>query len=117
MGDFDFSILHAYPWYLQKVALKALIAATPRGAACFVSDPYEGSVSDADIFERCGILNHIESGDVLLVHKGFTVQDLLLSRQATSKIPALLGNRDNLTSEEEMSTTRIAKGKNSRGTV
>ena len=23
MGDFDFSILHTYPWYLQKVALKA----------------------------------------------------------------------------------------------
>ena len=22
MGDFDFSILHTYPWYLQKVALK-----------------------------------------------------------------------------------------------
>ena len=24
MGDFDFSILHTYPWYLQKVALKFL---------------------------------------------------------------------------------------------
>ena len=22
LGDFDFSILHTYPWYLQKVALK-----------------------------------------------------------------------------------------------
>ena len=25
LGDFDFSILHTYPWYLQKVALKPLI--------------------------------------------------------------------------------------------
>ena len=24
LGDFDFSILHTYPWYLQKVALKKL---------------------------------------------------------------------------------------------
>ena len=22
LGDFDFSILHTHPWYLQKVALK-----------------------------------------------------------------------------------------------
>lgn len=48
---------------------------------------------------------------MLLVHKGFTLQDLLLSRQATSKIPALLGNRDNLTSEEEMSTTELQKAR------
>lgn len=53
--------------------MKGLIAVTPKGAACFVSDLYEGSVSDVDIFEKCGILQHIEPGDVLLVDKGFKV--------------------------------------------
>ena len=48
---------------------------------------------------------------MLLVDKGFTVQDLLLSRQATIKIPAFLGKRDSLTAEEEMSTRRIAKAR------
>ena len=91
--------------------MKALIAVTPKGAACFISDLYEGSVSDVDIFEKCGIIKHIEPGDVLLVDKEFTVQDLLLSRQATIKIPAFLGKRDSLTAEEEMSTQRIAKAR------
>ena len=90
--------------------MKALIAVTPKGAACFISDLYEGSVSDVDIFEKCGIIKHIEPGDVLLVDKGFTVQDLLLSQQATVKILAFLGKRDSITAEE-MSTWQIAKAR------
>ena len=39
------------------------------------------------------------------------MQDQLLSRQATIKIPAFLGKRDNLTKEEEMTTRRIAKAR------
>ena len=70
-----------------------------------------GKVSDVEIFERSGILNHIEPGDVLLLDKGFTVQDLLISRQATIKIHAFLGKRDSLIGEEEMSTRRIAKAR------
>ena len=102
---------NVYSSYKHHTTMKALIAVTPKGAACFVSDLFEGSVSDVDIFERCGIIKHIEPGDVLLVDKGFTVQDQLLSRQATIKIPAFLGKRDNLTKEEEMTTRRIAKAR------
>ena len=102
---------NVYSSYKHHTTMKALIAVTPKGAACFVSDLFEGSVSDVDIFERCGIIKHIEPGDVLLVDKGFTVQDQLLSRQATIKIPAFLGKRDNLTKEEGMTTRRIAKAR------
>ena len=87
--------------FIHHTTMKALIAVTPKGAACFISDLYEGSVSDVDIFEKCGIIKHIEPGDVLLDDKGFTVQDLLLSRQVTIKIPALLGKRDSLTAEKK----------------
>lgn len=102
---------NAFSFYKHHTTMKALIAVTPKGAACFVSDLYEGSVSDVEIFEKCGILQHIEPGDVLLVDKGFTVQDLLLTRQATIKIPAFLGKRANLTAEEEMDTRRVAKAR------
>ena len=102
---------NVYSSYKHHTTMKALIAVTPKGAACFISDLYEGSVSDVDIFEKCGIIKHIEPGDVLLVDKEFTVQDLLLSLQATIKIPAFLGKRDSLTAEEEMSTRQIAKAR------
>ena len=65
----------------------------------------------SEIQKRRNLLNHIEPGDVLLVDKGFTVQDLLLSRQATIKIPVFLGKRDSLTAGEEISTRRITKAR------
>ena len=97
--------------YKHHTTFKCLIAVNPNGAASFVSDLYEGAVSDVDIFEKCGILNHIEPGDALLVDKGFTVQSLLLPKKATIFIPPFLGKRDSFTKEEVILTKRIAKAR------
>ena len=51
--------------------MKCLIAVNPNGAACFVPDLFEGSISDVDIFEQCGILQHVNLKDSFLVDKGF----------------------------------------------
>ena len=63
--------------------MKCLIAVNPNGAACLISHLYEGSIDDITLFSQCGILNYINTGDSLLVDKGFTVQDLLTPHQAT----------------------------------
>ena len=34
--------------------MKCLIAVSPNGAACFVSDLYEGNIDDVEIFRQCG---------------------------------------------------------------
>ena len=36
LGDFDFFILHTYPWYLQKVALKISLSKS-NGVVCILS--------------------------------------------------------------------------------
>ena len=77
----------------------------------FISDLYEGSIDDVTLFEKCGILNHINPGDALLVDRGFTVQELLLSKQASIFIPPFLGGRERLTGEEELLTKKIAKAR------
>ena len=99
---------NTYSSYKHHCTMKCLIAVNPNGAACFVSDLYEGSIDDVSIFEQCGILSHINPGDSLLVHKGFTVQDLLLPKQATIYIPPFLGKRDSFTKEEIIQTKHIA---------
>ena len=76
-----------------------------------MSDLFEGRLSDVRIFEQCGILEHINQGDVLLVDKGFTVQDLLLPKMATIQIPTFLGKRDGFTKEEVLMNKRIAKAR------
>ena len=88
--------------------MKCLIAVNPNGAACFVSDLYEGSIHDVAIFDQCGILSYINPGDSLLVDKGITIQDLLLPKGATLHIPAFLGKRNSLTKEELIATKRVA---------
>ena len=59
--------------FKNHATFKALITVLPQGAACFVSDLYEGSIEDVPIAARCGFLDHIESGDVILVDKGVPI--------------------------------------------
>ena len=47
--------------------MKCLIAVNLNRAACFVSDLLEGSISDVDFFEQCGILQHGNLKDSFLV--------------------------------------------------
>ena len=56
-----------YSSYKNNCTMKCLIAANPNGAACFVSDLFEGSISDVDIFEQCGTLQHVNLKDPFLV--------------------------------------------------
>ena len=56
--------------------MKCLIALNPNRAAGFTSDLFEGSISDVDIFDQCGILQQINPGGAVLVDKAFTIQHL-----------------------------------------
>ena len=49
--------------------MKCLIAINPNGAAGFISDLFEGSISDVEIFDQCGILQQMNPGDGVLVGK------------------------------------------------
>ena len=100
-----------YSSYKHHTTMKCLIAVNPHGGACFISDMYEGSISDVAIFEDCGFLDHVNPGDSFLLDKGFTVQEQLLSKQATIFIPPFLGQRDKFTKEEVIQTKRIAKAR------
>ena len=75
--------------------MKCLIAISPTGGACFISDLFEGSIDDVKNFKESGILEYIQPGDSLLGDRGFTIQELLLPKQATIFIPPFLKGRDN----------------------
>ena len=89
--------------------MKCLIVVNPNSDACFISDLFEGTISDADIFGQCRILQEINTGDSLLVDKGLTIQHFLLTKQTAILIPPFLGKRDAFTKEKVMLTKWIAK--------
>ena len=76
---------NTYSSYKHANTFKCLIAVTPNGGSCCVLDLYEGAIPDVEIFEESGILKHIELQDVILVDRGFTVQDLVHPLQAYIK--------------------------------
>lgn len=90
---------------------KCLIAVTLNGGACFVSDLFEDDIDDVNIFKECGILRHLQPNDLVMVDRGFTVQDLLNPIQLELKIPSFLKGRGSLTAAEELETRRIAKAR------
>lgn len=102
---------NTYSSYKHSNTFKCLIAVTPNGGACFVSDLFEGDIDDVQIFKDSGILKHIRPQDIMLVDRGFTVQDLLNPLQADIMIPAFLKGRKSLSAAEELSTRKIAKAR------
>ena len=102
---------NTYSQYKHSNTFKCLIAVTPNGGACFVSDLFEGDITDIQIFEESGILKHINPYDIILADRGFTVQDLLNPLQAKLMIPSFLKGRKNLSAAEELSTRKIAKAR------
>ena len=71
----------------------------PSGAVIFVSQLYDGSISDKEIVNRSGFLkNELWSdGDSVTADRGFTIHDELAPVRLSLNIPAFLGGRDYLT--------------------
>ena len=54
-----------------------LIVVTSSGAILFVSKLYGGNISDRQLTIKCGLLDHLESGDSVMADCGFTIADIL----------------------------------------
>ena len=55
--------------YKNKNTVKVLIGVTPSGAISFVSEAYEGSISDRKLVEASGLLDNLESGDEVMADR------------------------------------------------
>ncbi|KAL3891604.1 hypothetical protein ACJMK2_003859 [Sinanodonta woodiana] len=89
--------------------LKCLVGISPTGAITFLSEVYEGSISDKDIFVKSGLADLLEPGDLVIADRGFLIKDVLMSRRVDLNIPSFLAGRDRLTPQEEIMTKRIAR--------
>ena len=73
--------------YKNKPTAKFLLACSPNGNICFISEPAGGRMSDRMITESSGICNLFEPGDVCMADRGFNIEDLLLPQGARLVMP------------------------------
>jgi len=76
-----------YSNYKSHMTWKILVGITPSGVPCFVSDCYNGSVSDKKITELSGVLDLCQPGDAIMVDKGFLISDMTTVRKLHLIIP------------------------------
>jgi hypothetical protein len=88
-----------------------LIGVAPSGAASFISDCFEGSMSDRESVLQSGFLDYIEKGDLVLADRGFQIGDLLSKKGATLNIPPFLKGRKAFNLDETQTTKIIAKAR------
>ncbi|XP_035988198.1 uncharacterized protein LOC105923908 isoform X2 [Fundulus heteroclitus] len=95
--------------YKSRRIYKVLIAVSPSGSIMFVSDAYEGSISDVEIVKQSGFLDHLKAGDLVVAGKGFTIRDILKEKGVNlHTLPSLKG-RKKLTPGEEIYTKQMAR--------
>ena len=101
--------------YKSRNTVKFLLAVTPNGVPCFVSNCYGGRISDKELTRRCGLLGETQggkkrftSGDAIMADKGFDIADLLREHGIGLNHPPFLRGKKQFSEEELVTTRRIA---------
>lgn len=91
--------------YKKHCTVKGLLAISPNGMICFVSELYTGSISDRELTKASGLLKLLESvppGRSIMADRGFAIQDLLVR-------PNLVLNTPPFKKSETMSRSDVVK--------
>lgn len=82
--------------YKYHNTVKVLIGITPQGSVCFTSKAWGGQTSDKYLTERCGLLDNLKAGDLVLADRGFTIRESVALYQAQLAIPAFTKGKNQL---------------------
>ena len=86
--------------YKHHNTVKFLIGIAPQGSITFISKGWGGRVSDRYLTEKCGILDHLLPGDLILADRGFNVHEAASLYCAEVKLPPFTKGKKQLTTHE-----------------
>ena len=93
--------------YKNKNTVKVLVGIMLSGAITFVSDCYEGSISDKKLVQISGLLEKLEPGDEIMADKGFLIQDILAPLGVRLNVPPLMKSNSQMATEDIIKTKKL----------
>ena len=92
-----------YSHYKSHVTYKGLIGISPSGSVTFISQLFDGSISDSEIASRSGFLEPSlwSSQDSVMNDRRFVIYDELKQLGVVLNIPCFLAGRDQFNSERQ----------------
>lgn len=97
--------------YKHANTVKFLVGICPSGAITYVSEGFEGAISDRQLFENCDLKTFLKENDTVMADRGFLIHDLANELHIKLYTPPLLMGRSRLTAEEELLTKKIARSR------
>jgi len=107
----------SYSSYKSHTTFKCLIGVDPKGGILFVSQLYEGSISDKQIVLRSGLLEtlknkilveEIAKGDAIMADKGFDIENDLKDLGLRLNIPPFLKDKIGFEEDDVIKTQTVA---------
>ena len=98
-----------YSTYKHNSTYKVLVGICPTGAITYISDCFEGAISDRELVKASDFLEFIIPSETVMADRGFLIRDLLQERGADLIIPPFLSGRQKLSPQEEILTKQIAR--------
>lgn len=100
-----------YSTYKSRNTLKILIFCTKSGSISYISPAYAGSSTDRFITEDTNVASKFHPGFMVLLDKGFNVQDLFLPHQVTCVLPPFVRQKRKFTRSEVYHGKRVARAR------
>ncbi|PFX25192.1 THAP domain-containing protein 1 [Stylophora pistillata] len=108
----------SYSTYKSNTTFKSLVGVDPNGGIMFVSQLFEGSISDKQIVQRSGFLEtvkqkvqcgELKEGDAIMADKGFDIGDDLAKLKLKLNIPPFLKDKVGFEEGDVIKTQTIAR--------
>lgn len=88
---------NTYSSYKCHNTVKFLVGIIPTGGCCFLSDGFEGRISDKQITIKSGLFDCLQKGDLIMADRGFNLEDLCNKHKCLLVIPPFLKKRKHFT--------------------
>lgn len=102
---------NTYSDYKATATHKFLLGMHIRGGVCFLSDAFEGSISDKALFKECGIIQFLQKDDLILADRGFNLSDICNEIRCKIVIPPFLCGRKQFSKDEVDLTRTVASAR------